>query len=72
MFISTTEKAKIEVRLQSLEVCIDNLMAAVRALQAPPVPVKKPKRILTEAQKISRREYMRKWKAKKAAEGVKA
>lgn len=63
MFISNFEKARINSRIQSLEICVDNLTKALSALSNK--PKKKP---LTPEQKVKQREYVRAYNARKKAE----
>lgn len=63
MFISKTEKDRINSRIQSLEVCIDNLTKALSALSSKPK-----KKSLTPEQKEKQREYIRAYYARKKAE----
>ena len=75
MFISKAEKDQINSRIQSLGVCIDNLMHAVNVMSASLKEitdaqqiVQKRKRERTEAQKEKQREYIRAYNARKKAE----
>jgi hypothetical protein len=62
MFISNFEKNRINSRIQSLEICVDNLTKALSALSS------KPKRILTPEQRERQRAYARAYNARKKAE----
>ena len=78
MFISTQEKKYLfdqmklisilirDVNLASSEITV--LKAKIKVLEGKPAPVVKPKKPTTIAQKAKQREYMRRYKAKKAAE----
>ena len=76
MFISTEEKKTIIQKIDGLTTQCENLafeviglMAKVKKLEAPkPVKVKKPKKVLTAAQKAKQREYQRLYKARKKEE----
>lgn len=63
MFISNFEKARINSRIQTLEICVDNLTKALSALS-----IKPKKRPLTPEQKVKQREYVRAYHARKKAE----
>ena len=62
MFISNFEKNRINSRIQSLEICVDNLTKALSALSS------KPKRTLTPEQRERQRAYVRAYNARKKAE----
>ena len=76
MFISTEEKKTIIQKIDGLTTQCENLafevmglMAKVKKLEAPkPVKVKKPKKVMTPAQKAKQREYQRLYKARKKEE----
>jgi hypothetical protein len=75
MFISKQEKQYLfdqikglskDMSLAASEVTF--LKAKIKILEGKPAPVVKPKKPTTIAQKAKQREYMRRYKAKKAAE----
>ena len=75
MFISKQEKQYLfdqikglskDMSLAASEVTF--LKARIKILEGKPAPVVKPKKPTTIAQKAKQREYMRRYKAKKAAE----
>jgi hypothetical protein len=76
MFISSEEKKYLFDRIKLVEALtkdmglaateITVLKAKIKVLEAKPAP--KPKKRMTEAQRVRQREYARKYKAKKAAE----
>jgi hypothetical protein len=75
MFISNQEKKYLFDQIKSLSKDmslaaseITFLKAKIKILDAKPAPVVKPKKPTTIAQKAKQREYMRRYKAKKAAE----
>jgi hypothetical protein len=78
MFISNEEKTNIQNAIESLQfglasatTDILNLKAKVNQLErdaVKPVKVKKPKKVLTAAQKAKQREYQRLYKARKKEE----
>jgi uncharacterized protein YeaC (DUF1315 family) len=63
MFISNFEKNRINSRIQSLEICVDNLTKALSALSSK--PKKKP---MTPEQREKQRQYVRAYNARKKAE----
>ena len=78
MFISSTEKTNLQNAIESLRfglasaaTDILNLKAKIKVLEeklVKPVKVKKPKKVLTAAQKAKQREYQRLYKARKKEE----
>ena len=78
MFISNEEKTNIQNAIESLQfglasatTDILNLKAKINQLErdaVKPVKVKKPKKVLTAAQKAKQREYQRLYKARKKEE----
>jgi hypothetical protein len=75
MFISNEEKKYLFDQIKSLSKDmslaaseVTYLKAKIKLLEAKPAPVVKPKKPTTIAQKAKQREYMRRYKAKKAAE----
>jgi hypothetical protein len=75
MFISKDEKKYLFDQIKSLSKDmslaaseVTYLKAKIKVLEAKPAPVVKPKKPTTIAQKAKQREYMRRYKAKKAAE----
>jgi hypothetical protein len=73
MFISNAEKEKINegitllcAEVAKLKTDIVYLKAKIKVLENNPAP--KPKKVKTLEQKAKQREYMRRYKAKKAAE----
>jgi hypothetical protein len=75
MFISNQEKQYLFDQIKGLSKDmslaaseITFLKAKIKILDAKPAPVVKPKKPTTIAQKAKQREYMRRYKAKKAAE----
>jgi hypothetical protein len=75
MFISKDEKKYLFDQIKSLSKDmslaaseITYLKAKIKILDAKPAPVVKPKKPTTIAQKAKQREYMKRYKAKKAAE----
>ncbi len=63
MFISNFEKNRINSRIQSLEICVDNLTKALSALSSK--PKKKP---MTPEQREKQRQYVRASNARTKAE----
>jgi hypothetical protein len=80
MFISSTEKTNLQNAIESLRfglasaaTDILNLKAKIKVLEeklVKPVKVKKPKKVLTAAQKAKQREYQRLYKARKKEEAT--
>ena len=78
MFISSTEKTNLQNAIESLRfglasaaTDILNLKAKIKVLEeklVKPVKVKKPKKVMTAAQKAKQREYQRLYKARKKEE----
>jgi hypothetical protein len=75
MFISNDEKKYLFDQIKALSreqssalSDIIVLKAKIKLLEGKPAPVVKPKKPTTIAQKAKQREYMRRYKAKKAAE----
>ena len=75
MFISKQEKQYLFDQIKGLSKDmslaaseITYLKAKIKILEAKPEPVVKPKKPTTIAQKAKQREYMKRYKAKKAAE----
>ena len=78
MFISNEEKKYLFDQIKLVSALIKDmslaaseitmLKAKIKVLEAKPAPVVKPKKPTTIAQKAKQREYMRRYKAKKAAE----
>jgi len=74
MFISNQEKQYLFDQIKGLSKDmslaaseITYLKAKIKILDAKPVPVVKPKKPKTAAQKLKQREYMRRYNAKKKA-----
>ena len=78
MFISTTEKTNIQNAIESLRFGLASATTDILTLKAKinqlerdavkPVKVKKPKKVMTPAQKAKQREYQRLYKARKKQE----
>ena len=78
MFISSTEKTNIQNAIESLRFGLASATTDILTLKAKinqlerdavkPVKVKKPKKVLTAAQKAKQREYQRLYKARKKEE----
>jgi hypothetical protein len=78
MFISTTEKTNIQNAIESLRFGLASATTDILTLKAKinqlerdavkPVKVKKPKKVMTAAQKAKQREYQRLYKARKKQE----
>ena len=78
MFISSTEKTNIQNAIESLRFGLASATTDILTLKAKinqlerdavkPVKVKKPKKVMTAAQKAKQREYQRLYKARKKEE----
>ena len=78
MFISSTEKTNIQNAIESLRFGLASATTDILTLKAKinqlerdavkPVNVKKPKKVMTPAQKAKQREYQRLYKARKKEE----
>ena len=78
MFISSTEKTNLQNAIESLRFGLASATTDILTLKAKinqlerdavkPVKVKKPKKVLTPAQKAKQREYQRLYKARKKEE----
>jgi hypothetical protein len=78
MFISSTEKTNIQNAIESLRFGLASATTDILTLKAKinqlerdavkPVKVKKPKKVMTPAQKAKQREYQRLYKARKKEE----
>ena len=78
MFISSTEKTNIQNAIESLRFGLASATTDILTLKAKinqlerdavkPVKVKKPKKVMTAAQKAKQREYQRMYKARKKEE----
>ena len=78
MFISTEEKTNIQNAIESLRFGLASATTDILTLKAKinqlerdavkPVKVKKPKKVMTAAQKAKQREYQRLYKARKKEE----
>lgn len=78
MFISNEEKTNIQNAIESLRFGLASATTDILTLKAKinqlerdavkPVKVKKPKKVMTAAQKAKQREYQRLYKARKKAE----
>ena len=75
MFISKADKQRIEAQLDTarhhivlMESRIALLENALKQIAIKPIRAKKPKKVLTAAQKAKQREYQRMYKARKKQE----